>query len=43
MAGGLPPGLPSFPPPAATNLPPAPGRKLSVALYRLARRIYKFN
>ena len=29
--------------PAATNLPTAPGRKLSVALYRLARRIYKFN
>ena len=29
--------------PAATNLPTAPGRKLSVALYRLARKIYKFN
>ena len=29
--------------PAATNLPTAPGRRLSVALYRLARRIYKFN
>ena len=29
--------------PAATNLPNAPGRRLSVRLYRLARRIYKFN
>ena len=29
--------------PAATNLPTLPGRKLSVALYRLARKIYKFN
>ena len=29
--------------PAATNLPNAPGRKLSIDLYRLARRIYKFN
>lgn len=29
--------------PAATNLPTAPGRKLSVALYRMARKIYKFN
>ena len=29
--------------PAATNLPTAAGRKLSVALYRLARKIYKFN
>ena len=28
---------------AATNLPTAPGRKLSIALYRLARKIYKFN
>ena len=29
--------------PAATNLPNAPGRKVSVGLYRVARRIYKFN
>ena len=29
--------------PAATNLPTLPGRKLSVGLYRLARKIYKFN
>jgi len=29
--------------PAATNLPTRPGRKLSVALYRLAQKIYKFN
>ena len=29
--------------PAATNLPTAAGRKLSVSLYRLARKIYKFN
>ena len=29
--------------PAATNLPTLPGRRLSVALYRLARKIYKFN
>ena len=29
--------------PAATNLPNAPGRKLSIRLYRMARRIYKFN
>ena len=29
--------------PAATNLPTLLGRKLSVALYRLARKIYKFN
>ena len=29
--------------PAATNLPTAPGRKLSIDLYRLARKIYKFN
>ena len=29
--------------PAATNLPTVPGRKLSIALYRLAQRIYKFN
>ena len=29
--------------PAATNLPTAPGRKLSIALYRVARKIYKFN
>ena len=29
--------------PAATNLPTLPGRKLSIALYRLARKIYKFN
>ena len=30
--------LPSF-----TDLPGQPGRKLSVSLYRLARKIYKFN
>ena len=29
--------------PAATNLPTKPGRKLSIGLYRLARKIYKFN
>ena len=29
--------------PAATNLPTAPGRKLSVGLYRVAQKIYKFN
>ena len=29
--------------PAFTNLPTYQGRRLSVALYRLARRIYKFN
>ena len=29
--------------PALTNLPTAPGRKLSLALYRLTRKIYKFN
>ncbi len=29
--------------PAATNLPTAPGRRLSIALYRIARKIYKFN
>jgi len=29
--------------PAATNFPGYQGRKLSVSLYRLARKIYKFN
>jgi len=29
--------------PALTNLPTAPGRKLSLAIYRLTRKIYKFN
>ena len=29
--------------PAATNLPTLPGRKLSIALYRIAQKIYKFN
>ena len=29
--------------PAFTDLPTVPGRKLSVSLYRLARKIYKFN
>ena len=29
--------------PALTNLPTAPGRRLSLALYRLTRKIYKFN
>ena len=28
---------------AFTNLPGYQGRKLSVGLYRLARKIYKFN
>ena len=29
--------------PALTNIPTAPGRKLSLAIYRLTRKIYKFN
>lgn len=29
--------------PASTNLPSAAGRRMSLALYRLARKIYKFN
>ena len=29
--------------PGGANLATAPGRKLSIALYRLARKIYKFN
>jgi len=29
--------------PALTNLPTAPGRKLSLALYRASRKIFKFN
>ena len=29
--------------PAATNLPNASGRRLSIRLYRLAKKIYKFN
>ena len=29
--------------PAATNLPNAPGRRMSIGLYRIARKIYKFN
>ena len=32
-----------FSSPAFTNLPTKPGRKLSLALYRAARKIYKFN
>ena len=29
--------------PGLANLPTAPGRKLSLAIYRLSRKIYKFN
>ena len=29
--------------PALTNLPTKPGRKLSLTLYRAARKIFKFN
>ena len=29
--------------PALTNLPTAPGRKLSLSIYRASRKIFKFN